>query len=128
MFSNEILITMVLFFNFYPKNFISSMSWLELILEQSLLALWNEVMLLRKVWMMVIWLFKLFSFDSETSHRTARRWLSSITLYSFSFISCRIKLISLKLSIIISSFTRYRESGSVFVKNFLEGMSFQLPG
>ena len=57
--------------------------------------------------MVVIWWFISFSFNSEFSD-------SSIILFSFSFISCRIRVILLKLSIIISwKFKIYKEPGSV---------------
>ena len=70
----------------------SSMSWLELILEQSLETLWDEVMLLREVWMLVIWMFISINFNSDTSDRISRRWLRSRILFPFSFISCHIPI------------------------------------
>ena len=98
------VIIVFLFFNSSRKNFISSVSWLELILGQSFWALWDEVILLRAVWMLVIWLFIPFSFNSETSEKISRRWLRSLILFSFSFISCHKRVILLKLSIIVSPF------------------------
>ena len=115
-----------LFFNSSSRNFISTVSWLELILGQSFWALWDEVMLLRGVWMLVIWLFISFSFNSETSDKISRRWLRSLILFSFLFIFCRIRVLSLKLSIIISSFEIQKEPGSVFVKILPESSKFSI--
>lgn len=55
----------LLFFNSFLKNFLSLMSWLELVLVQLLLALRDEVMLLREEWMPVIWLFMSFNFNQR---------------------------------------------------------------
>lgn len=55
----------LLFFNSFLKNFLSLMSWLELVLVQLLLALRDEVMLSREEWMPVIWLFMSFNFNQR---------------------------------------------------------------
>lgn len=55
----------LLFFNSFLKNFLSLMSWLELVLVQLLLVLRDEVMLLREEWMPVIWLFMSFNFNQR---------------------------------------------------------------
>ena len=66
--------------------------------------------------MQVIWLFMSFSLNSETPSRISKPWFRSRIFFSFSFESSHNRIISWKLSVIILSFEKWKESGSVFVK------------
>ena len=81
---------------FIVLSFVAIFKWVsfvDIIIGTDLRAIvlsfmrWGDVV--ESSMMLVIWLFISFSFNLETSDKISWRWLSSLILFSFSFISWR---------------------------------------